>query len=95
MLVDMYRIVCLDESATEDIAGALKRIQEGFKSTRGCTGQRLLRDLEHQESYIVVSYWRDKASLASVSVLHAAIDEALDRLKITVTADAYDIIQEF
>jgi len=94
MLVDMYRVMCLDVSPIEDIAGALKRIQEGFKSTHGCKGQRLLRDLEHEESFIVVSYWRDKESLANVSALHAAIDEALDRLKIKATANAYDIIQD-
>jgi len=94
MLVDMYRVSCLDVSVTEDIAGALKRIQEGIKGTQGCLGQRLLRDLEHQERFIVVSYWRDKESLAKVSALHAAIDEALDRLKVKTTANAYDIIQD-
>jgi len=90
----MYRVSCLDLSVTEDIAGALKRIQEGFKGTQGCLGQRLLRDLEHQERFIVVSYWRDKESLASVSALHATIDEALDRLKVKATANAYGIIQD-
>ena len=94
MLVDMYRVSCLDGNATEDIAGALKRIQEGFKGTHGCLGQRLLRDLEHQENFIVVSYWRDKESLASASALHAAIDEALDLLRIKTMANVYDIIQE-
>ena len=90
----MYRVTCLDVIATEDIAGALKRIQEGFKSTHGCMGQRLLRDLEHQDSFIVVSYWRDKESLANVSALHAAINEALDHLKVKAAANAYDIIQD-
>jgi len=90
----MYRVTCLDVIATEDIAGALKRIQEGFKSTHGCMGQRLLRDLEHQDSFIVVSYWRDMESLANVSALRAAIDEALDHLKVKAAANAYDIIQD-
>jgi hypothetical protein len=48
MLVDMCRVSCLDLSVTEDIAGALERTQEGFKSTHGYLGQRLLRDLEDQ-----------------------------------------------
>lgn len=94
MLVDMYRVSCLDPGVTEDIAGALKRIQEGFKSTHGCLGQRLLRDLEHQERFIVVSYWRDKESSASASVLHAAIDEALDLLEAKSTANVYEIIHD-
>jgi heme-degrading monooxygenase HmoA len=94
MLVDMYRVSCLDVSATEDIAGALKRIQEGFKGTQGRLRQRLLRDLERQEKFIVVSYWRDRESLAKVSTLYAAIDEALDRLKVRTTSNAYDIIQD-
>jgi len=92
LLVDMYRISCLDVSVAIDIAGALKRIQEGFKGTHGCLEQRLLRDLEHQERFIVVSYWRDKESSASASALHAAIDEALDLLKVKATANVYEII---
>ena len=94
MLVDMYRVSCLDLSVTEDIAGALKCIQEGFKSTHGCLGQRLLRELEQGE-FIVVSYWRDKESSASASALHAAIDEALDLLKVKATANVYQIIHDF
>ena len=94
MLVDMYRVSCLDVSVAIDIAGALKRIQEGFKGTRGCLGQRLLRDLEHKGRFIVVSYWRDKESSASTSALHAAIDEALDLLKAKSTANVYEIIHD-
>ncbi len=91
MLVDMYRVSCLDLNVTEDIAGPLKRVQEGLKGTHGCLGQRLLRDLEHQERFIVVSYWRDKERSASTSALHA-IDEALDLLKAKSTANVFEII---
>jgi heme-degrading monooxygenase HmoA len=62
MLVDMYRVSCLDQSVTEDIARALGPLQQGFKGADGCLGQRLLRDLEHHESFIAVSYWRDGES---------------------------------
>ncbi len=78
---------------TGDIAGPLKRIQEDFKGTHGCLGQRLLRDLEHQETFIVVSYWRGKESSASMSALHA-IDEALDLLKAKSTAYVFEIIHD-
>ncbi len=94
MLVDMYRVSCLDLSVTEDIAGALKRIQEGFKGTHGCLGQKLLRALEDKGRFIVVSYWRDKESSASASALHVAIDEALDLLKAKSTANVYEIIHD-
>jgi heme-degrading monooxygenase HmoA len=94
MLVDMYRVSCLDQSVTEDIARALGRLQQGFKGADGCLGQRLLRDLEHHESFIVVSYWRDEESLARAGALHAAIDEALDLLRIRTAANVYDIIQD-
>lgn len=90
----MYGVSCLDLSVTEDIVGALERIQEGFKSTRGCLGQRLLRDLEHEGRFIVVGHWRDKESSASASALHAAIDEALDLLKAKSTANIYEIIHD-
>jgi quinol monooxygenase YgiN len=94
MLVDTYRVSCLDVSVTEDMASALKRIREGFKGAQGCLRQRLLRDLEHQEKFIIVSYWRDEESLAKVSALHAAMDEEFDRLNVRTTANAYDIIQD-
>jgi quinol monooxygenase YgiN len=94
MLVDMYRVSCLDPSVGEDIARALGRLQQGFKGTDGCLRQRLLRDLEHHESFTVVSCWRDEESLEGASPLHAAIDEALDLLRVKTTASAYDIIQD-
>jgi quinol monooxygenase YgiN len=94
MLVDMYQVSCLDLSVTEDIAGALKRIQEGFEGTYGCLGQRLLRDLEQEGRFMVVSYWRDKERSSSASALHAAIDEALDLLKAKSTANVYEIIHD-
>ena len=94
MLVDMYRVSCLDQNMTEDIARALGRIQEGFKGADGCLGQRLLRDLKHRDSLIVVSYWSDTKSLARASVLHAAIDEAIDLLRVKTIADTYEIIQD-
>ena len=94
MLVDMYRVSCLDQNMTEDIARALGRIQEGFKGADGCLGQRLLRDLQHRDSLIVVSYWSDTESLARASALHAAIDEALDLLRVKTIADTYEIIQD-
>ena len=94
MFVDMYRVSCVNQRMAEDIALTLGRIQDGFRGTDGCSGQRLLRELKHHESFIVVSYWRDKESLANASVPHAAIDEALDHLEIETVANAYEIIHE-
>jgi heme-degrading monooxygenase HmoA len=94
MFVDMYRISCLDQNVSNDVARALGRIQEGFKGTDGCLGQRLLRDIEHQESLIVVSYWRDRESLARAGALHAAIDEALDLLRVNSMPNVYEIIRD-
>ena len=94
MLVDMYRVSCLDQNVSEDIARALGRIQEGFEGADGCLGQRLLRDLKHREDFIVVSYWSDKESSARASVLHAAIDEAIDLLRVKTTGNVYEIIQD-
>lgn len=56
--------------------------------------QRLLTDLDDPESFVIVISWHDGENLASASVLHVAIDEALDRFKVKATADAYDLIQE-
>jgi heme-degrading monooxygenase HmoA len=94
MFVDMYRISCLDQSVSDDIARALGRIQEGFKGADGCLGQRLLRDIEHQQSLMVVSHWRDRESIARAGALHSAIDEALDLLRVSTKANVYEIIQD-
>jgi len=94
MLVDMYRISCLDEGRHVEIVDALKQVQVSFKGSPGCLGQRLLRDLEDPESLIVVSYWRDRESLTNTRDLHAAIDKALSVFKVRAAMNAYELVQE-
>jgi len=94
MLVDMYRISCLDEGRHVEIIDALKQVQLSFKGSPGSLGQRLLKDLEDSESMIVVSYWRDRESLANARELHAAIDRALSVFKVRAATNAYELIHE-
>ena len=94
MLVDMYRISCLDEGRHTEIVDALKQVRLSFKDSPGSLGQRLLRDLEDSESMIVVSYWRDRESLSNARELHAAIDRALSVFKVRAAKNAFELIHE-
>ena len=94
MLVDMYRISCLDEGRHVEIIDALKQVQVSFKGSPGSLGQRLLKDLEDPESLIVVSYWRNRESLANTRDLHAAIDKTLNVFRVRTAMNAYEIVQE-
>jgi heme-degrading monooxygenase HmoA len=94
MLVDMYKILSSETRRDSEIVGLLKKVQLNFKGSTGCLGQRLLRDLEDRESFIAVSYWRDRESLTKTKEIHAEIDRALSGIGAKTTANTYELIQE-